>query len=337
MPVTRLDDRGAQQLDALGGVSLTFARPLPVRDVLLLLFRGTRFSLVIDPGVSSTFVGELKDLTLRQALEGVLGPAESDYVLEGTLIRVFPEKPAVRLFSIDHLPVSPAGSDFFADLGAGVESLLSATGRVQVNRKASLIQVTDFAERLELVAAYIEAAQLRVNRQIRLDVRVLEVARAEGRPLDWTAIASRPTAGLRRAASSAGWNIDDVGALLGELGSATEVRQLTAPSVLAMNNEPAVVRVHSTLWELRLAVTSQISAGGIVHMHVSPSYALGRNAAAAGEFTAEIDTVVRVFAGETVVIGGLMRMREDNTPVELVVLLTPTRVTTGVAAAEGGR
>ena len=336
LPVTRLDDRGsARQLDAPHGVSLTFARPLSVRDVLLLLFRNTPFSLVVDPAVSSTFVGELKDLTLRQALESVLTSAASDYDVDRTIVRVFPRKPEMRLFSIDHLQTSPE-ADFFGDVGAGVQSLLSGSGRLNVNRKASLLQVTDFADRLELVASYIETAQLRVSRQVRIDARVFEVARPDGQPLDWSALAARPGSGVRRMAGSAGWRVDDVEALFGALGGSATVRHVAAPTVLAMNNEPAVLRAEDSRSELRLSITPQISASDVIHMRVSPSYGSGRGPnRGAGEFATAVDTTVRIASGDTVVIAGVMRQREDGTPSEVVILLTPTRVS--ASAAGGGR
>src|SRR4051794_3705671 len=74
VPVTRLDGPGISSLDAPRRLSVSFATPVPVRDVLSLLVRGTPFSLSIDARVDGVFVGELKDVTLRQALESVLVP-----------------------------------------------------------------------------------------------------------------------------------------------------------------------------------------------------------------------------------------------------------------------
>ena len=52
--------------------SLSVSRPMPIGDLLLLLVNGTPFSLVDRQGGSGTFTGDLKDLTMRQALEAVL-------------------------------------------------------------------------------------------------------------------------------------------------------------------------------------------------------------------------------------------------------------------------
>src|ERR1700675_3557272 len=68
LPLTELDERGlATDLDNRT-FTLTFAQPVPVRDLLLLLVRGTNLSIVPDPAIEGTFIGELKNVTVRQAL-----------------------------------------------------------------------------------------------------------------------------------------------------------------------------------------------------------------------------------------------------------------------------
>ena len=50
LPLTQLDERAlAADLDNRT-FTLTFAQPVPVRDLLLLLVRGTSLSIVPDPG-----------------------------------------------------------------------------------------------------------------------------------------------------------------------------------------------------------------------------------------------------------------------------------------------
>ena len=46
--------------------------------------------------------------------------------------------------------------DFFADLEGAVTSLLSTDGRAYVDRGAGLLQVTDFPERMDAVARYLD-------------------------------------------------------------------------------------------------------------------------------------------------------------------------------------
>jgi type II secretory pathway component GspD/PulD (secretin) len=79
-----------------------------------------------------------------------------------------------------------------------------------------------------------------------------------------------------------------------------------------------------------LSVTPQISADGIIHMSINPSFT-GRTGVATsrpGEnvpiiSVREADTLVRVRQGETIVVAGLMSERSSRT-IELVMLLTPT-------------
>jgi MSHA biogenesis protein MshL len=367
LPVTRLDDRTpTADLDAPRAVTLTLAQPLPVRDMLLLLVRGTAFSLVADDRVAGSFSGELKGLTMRQALEAVLFPRDLDYDVQGSLIRVFPRKPATRLFDVNYLSVrrasraasggatqvgsdaratdvtATADADLFDELTRGVERMLSPAGRAHVDRAAGLVQVTDFADRLDQIAVYVEAVQLRATRQVRLDARVFEVTlTTTAHSVNWTDIAARSGAAIRPSApGSAGIQVSDFDALMTSIATQGTVRMIAAPRLLAMNNEPALLRVGTeavhfvplagdtgasapatTLQGLTLLVTAQIAADGIVQLHVAPTYtervgqAKGPQHATAPVLDVnEADTLVRVHDGETIIVSGFLRDRTRTTP-----------------------
>ena len=374
MPVIRLDDRDrAADLDMARAVSLTFAEPLPIRDVLLMLFRGTPLSVVFDPTVNGTFVGELANLSLRQALEAVLFPANLDYDIKGAVVRVFPRHPEMRLFEVNYLDVRrawqrratsvatpdaassaadlsiAAESDFFTDLERGVRALLSESGRAHVDRNAGLVQVTDFVDRVERVGLYIEAVTLRATRQVRLTARVLEVTLTDS-AIDWSAIAART--GLQPGAE-AGIKVEDFNALLRAIGTFGDVRIIAAPQVLAMNNEPAMMRISLTDG-LTLTIIPQISSDGIVHMSVSPTLTGVSQGPSAARFVIEADTTMRVRSGYTAVIAGLWResrhddrnnaaptrsgtTRGSQARTELVILITPTVVNAGVSPVAGAQ
>src|SRR5437764_8884231 len=163
LPLTQLDERAASaDLDNRTS-TISVAQPTPVRDVLLLLVRGTGLSIVPDPAIEGTFTGELKNVTVRQALDLILEPRGLDYVVDGTFIRVFRREPETRIFDINYIAAERVGSssvgaaeggsrasvttttrtDLFADLAAGVRGLLSERGRFNLDRKAGLLQVTD--------------------------------------------------------------------------------------------------------------------------------------------------------------------------------------------------
>jgi MSHA biogenesis protein MshL len=391
LPVTGLDDRLlAADLDGPRRVSLTISRPMPLRDLLLLLVNGTPLSLVNDEAVDGSFVGDLKDLTMRQALEAVLFPRGLDYDVQGTLIRVFPHRASTRLFDVNYLNVRrtwqrairssasvggqvPAAglsasleSDLFGELAKGVQALLSASGRLHVDRVAGLVQVTDFSDRLDQVGVYVEAVQLRAMRQVRIVAHVFDVSFGEwsaAAAIDWKAVAVRTGAGTRSADGhgAAGLTVADIEVLKKAIAEQGTVTMLAAPQVVAMNNEPAVMRVGTetvyfesassvaqddadadarprttkpgaVLEGLTLTVTAQISADGLVLLNVSPTYAsrAGQSKSVDGETfpvlrISEADMMVRVRDGETIVLSGFLENRETTKPA------------TGMAAMFGAR
>jgi hypothetical protein len=69
--------------------------------------------------------------------------------------------------------------------------LLSPSGRMHVDSNAGVVQVTDFADRLDQVGLYLETVTLRASRQVRLDARVLEVTLGSPAGIDWTAVGAR--------------------------------------------------------------------------------------------------------------------------------------------------
>jgi MSHA biogenesis protein MshL len=378
--------------------SLTFAEPIPIIELLLLLVRDTGVSLVPDPDVQGTFVGELRDVTLRQALDLILQPLGLEYTLQNNVLRVFPRQLHTRIFSINYVgtrrsatrtmgastslgsavfgamapetavvpPVgAPPGSatgvtsadsgDVFDDIVAGLRTLLSADGRFNLDRKAGLLQVVDYAGRLDRVGLYLEAVQTRVNRQVQISARVIEVTLAArfAAGIDWGLVLERAGDAVvltQRLAPAGGMvtmglDIRDFGAFITALASQGTVNVLSSPRVVAMNNEPAVMRVGTqdvffvTLSQVDalsgrvlqtlvapqaitegvvLSVTPQISGDGIISMSVMPSVT-ARTGEATSRFgdtvpvlsVRETDTFVRVAEGQTIVIAGLMQERMD--------------------------
>ncbi len=341
LPLTQLDERAVSADLDNRAFSLTFAQPVAVNDVLLLLVRGTNLSVVPDASISGSFIGDLKSVTVRQALGLILQPLGLDFTVDGGLIRVFRREPETRLFIVDYaagertgdasVGVDPAArsngsyarvstatkSDVFADISKGIQGLLSNRGTFNVDRKAGLVQVTDFPDRLDRIGVYLDAVSDRVQRQVQIEARIVEVElnTDTATALDWTDLKQTR----------------DIEKVMGALAAQGTVTVLGAPRLLVLNNEPAIVRTDG----LTIAVTPQISPDAIVTLSLSPIVGAPQ--------AMQSDMVARVADGATVVVAGFGREREirehkhggssggwfgrstvvTKKHVELVVLLTP--------------
>ena len=368
LPLTQLDDRAlAADFDSRT-FSLTFAQPVPIKDLLLLLVRGTSLSVIPDPAIDGSFIGELKNVTVRQALELILRPLGLAHAVEGSVIRVFKREPETRIFDLNYIATERTASstvggdgaprtgasvststktDVFDDLAKGVQTLLTRTASFNVDRKAGLLQVTDFPERLDRVSLYLDAVQDRVHRQVQIDALIIEVEPNDDKAIgvDWTALAAQLSGAAtpaQRAAprrSLTGLRVTDLAQLLRLLAEQGKVVTIANPRMLTMNNEPSIVRTDGVVF----SVTPQIASDAIVTLSVSPIVK--------APVVAESDMLARVADGETLVISGFTRDRETRERkaagitggwfgrstvvtrkrVEMVILLTP-RIVAGVAA-----
>ncbi len=338
LPLTQIDDRALSADLDNRTFSLTFAQPVPVQEVLLLLVRGTSLSIVPEPSVNGMFIGELKNVTVRQALGLILQPFGLDFAADGGFIRVFKRQPETRIYDVallatdrsvnSSIGVDSAGGssarvttathgDAFADIAKGLPTILSERGTFNVDRKAGLVQVTDFRERLDRVAVYLDAVQDRAQRQVQVEARIVEVELNDDKAttLDWTAL------GRTR----------DLAKVLEALNAQGKVTTLATPRLSMLNNEPAFVKTEG----IALSVTPQVSPEGIITLSLSPMLPAPQEL--------QTDMVARVGDGQTIVIAGLGRDREirerqnagtsggwfgrrtvvTRKHIELVVLLTP--------------
>jgi MSHA biogenesis protein MshL len=375
LPVTQIDLRDvAASLDRQNGLSLSFADPMPIAEVMRLLVEGTPFSLAIDPDATGTFRGELKRLSLRESLATLLTPLGLDCDVQGTIIRVRKHRAETRQFDLNLLNVqrslqrtaangdgsaaittSVNADDVFAGISAGVQSLLSETGRLNIDRRSGLALVSDFPERLERVGLYLETLHTRSARQVRLEALIFEVTMKDATAIDWRLV--REKLGLPGNAPEAGIAADPP-ALRSALASQGEIRDLWAPEVTTLNNEPAMVYVSTPgSTALTLTVLPQISADGFVQLSVSHAWEEHDGTRKDGFLKSTpvmrvtgSDSVTRIIDGQTALVAGLVRPREIAVPstgakgvfgasqkrtssVELVVLLKPTIVKAGAFTA----
>ena len=352
LPATQIGTRDTT-LDSPRRLTLSFREPRPIDEVLKLLTAGTRFSVAVDADARGSFRGELKQLTLREALGTMLAPLGLDFEVRGTVIRVRRRQVDTRLFDVNLLNVrrgfsravgsastgtmlesSVTAEDAMSGLAAGIRSLLSESGRVHVDPRAGVVQVTDYSDRLERVASYLDALHRRSGRQVRLQAQVFEVVLNGGSSIDWNAV--RRQLNLQTSVPQAGFAADPA-ALRRALLAQGDVRTLWAPDVTTINNEPAMVRVSAAAGtSLTMTVVPQIAADGMVQLSVSHAWE------ESPARVAESDAVTRVMDGNTVMISGLLRpapaaAERSGGYAELVVLLRPTVVDPGTFTPAAGK
>ena len=310
--------------------------------------------------------------------------------------------------------------DVWLSIDKGLRGLLQVKAddpRVQVNSAAGLVIVHAKRKQQDEAAEYLARLQSRVLRQVSIEAQVIEIELNENHAagVDWSEIAQSEgfswlqsmSSGFSQAASQSGSVLQYTGSdsasntrvlvtLLEEYG---DVRVISAPRVVALNNQPSVLSVvenkvyfsssvkrksssdESTVTEsvetaihtvpvgLVMQVTPQVAVGGDVVMSIRPTISRvsgyvndpNPSLAAAGVVSRipeiqvrELETVLRVRGGETVVLGGMMQLRNSldrqNVPwlhklpaigslfrsrqkamhqAELLVLLTPTVMSPG--------
>ena len=301
--VTQLDE--ATPVPALDEqiLSVLLSEPLPVIELLRLLLRETDLSLVPDPGIDETFTGELRALSLRQALELVLRPLDLDYRVEDGVLRVARRPLQTRVFEVNFVTTRrvatrrvSAGSsegaasateivsiddrDFFTELEQAVRPLLSDGGQAHVDRGAGLLQVTDLPERVDAVGRYLDRVVRRAGRQVRIEARFIEVALADtaSAGLDWLALSRLVPALLGidgisiRPVLTARADVDQFLEALEQQGVVTT---LSRPTVVTMNNQPVVIRLDTRRLPLEApTATPMRPAGAGVILSMTPQVGL---------------------------------------------------------------
>jgi MSHA biogenesis protein MshL len=128
LPVVQVDVRQPHpELDG-ARISLAFSDPTPIREILMLLVGDTQLSLIPDPSLTQTFVGDLKNVTIREALDLILEPLGLDYAIRGSVIRVFARELETRFYSVDHVITRRSGTRSTSTTGSANANVLGGAG-----------------------------------------------------------------------------------------------------------------------------------------------------------------------------------------------------------------
>jgi len=166
-----------------------------------------------------------------------------------------------------------ASIDLWSAVETGLTALVGANtegsrAQVVVNRDAGTVLVTADRDLMDRVAAYLQAVEGAMDRQVMIEAKIVEVElnNAHRLGVDWSAVASAAggftgsltggVAGLLAKAPILSQNLGsgetafrvgatshDLAVVLDAIATQGQVRVVSSPRVAALNNQPAVIKV----------------------------------------------------------------------------------------------
>ena len=127
LPPLRMDmpDLRGQPLEPRFDLSVSGA---PALQVFMSIASGTRYSMLVHPQVAGTLTLNLKDVTVREALDSIRELYGYDYKIDGTRIFIQPAGLQTRIFQVNYLTGQRRGfSDVRVQSGAVTDAAGAAT------------------------------------------------------------------------------------------------------------------------------------------------------------------------------------------------------------------
>ena len=261
---------------------------------------------------------------------------------------------------------------FWEELEEQIKSIMSKEGSMVLNRLSGTIQITDRRQRMKEIANFLAKVRRSLYRQVEIQVRIYEVNLSDDYSLgiDWTKInfdgsagniafsniITAPFGGFAAKAATAAISFNDgsFDGVLNALREQGELKVVSQPRVMTLNNQPALIKVatdqsfftqtvaqgaagtgniiteqvRSVTIGLVLSVTPQISEDGWIMLDVTPIISRLRRIIESPQKTAtapvldvkQSSGLVRIKDGEMVLIGGLIQDEESETERKVPIL-----------------
>ena len=175
---------------------------------------------------------------------------------------------------------------FWKDIEGNLSKMISKDGKYSFNKQAGLVMVTDNPIVLEKISRYVDLANLEANKQIQVDVKILEVTlnNESTYGIDWNAI-SKKIAGIQQLTLSSdfalqnitspgffaltaalpkddsGTNSNGLSALVRALETQGRVEVVSEPKIMLLNNQSAMVQVGTVTSYVSNITTTTTQAG----------------------------------------------------------------------------
>lgn len=105
----------------------------PAQQVLLSIVSGTRYSMLVHPDVSGSISVDLKDVTIREALDALRDLYGYEYRLEGARIHVQAPTMQTRVFKVNYLAGQRQGKSELRVISGSVSDASSSNGNPNSN------------------------------------------------------------------------------------------------------------------------------------------------------------------------------------------------------------
>ena len=295
-------------------------READVKDILRAIAKQTNYNVVTEPDVKGMTTVDLKNVTLEKALEYILEPLGFTYKIEGRTIYASKPKIETKIFTINYLALkktarstvewksggtsstsgtggttsseekilevkSETESDLWKSLEDNLKAIISADGKLVVNRQTFTIMITDYPKNLQRISMFLESLEGTIHRQIMIEAKIVEVRLSEGYKagVNWEMIGSRIGSLARISArqsfpapatfagdyteyfrfyvgSEASGELNITNTFIDLLKAQGETRVLATPKIATLNNQRAVIK--STTQEVYFE-EQQSSTGGV--------------------------------------------------------------------------
>lgn len=251
-------------------------RKMPLEDVIRLMTEQADVDIVVSPNVKGEATIKLTDVTLEEALRGILEVHGCDYVIGDNIIRILtheeiptvPERQTTELIEVTYADV--------AEVVKSLEGFKSETGSITHMQGTSHILITDGEQKVKAMMEFVNQVD-RMTPQILVEARIYDVTSKERFDLgvQWEAgtgttygitgepdIASRTepfaTGGFNGTISKAentsggvrlGWlsSSVDVDVLLKAQQEEVNAKLLANPRILVLDNETANIKIVSEI------------------------------------------------------------------------------------------
>ncbi len=184
--------------------------------------------------------GYLDNLSLKNQLRSQMNSTNSNFGKSGT-----------KIYSIDEI-------NFWADIESKLFIMLDSKhgDKFMIDKGAGLIFVWTTKTKMKEVEKFLKQLEEKINLQVELDVEILSLThfKTNNIGIDWQSIFSilnpsnsKLNVSFSNASLTIGNDISDLNSIINLLKTYGDLKSLSNPKIMVLNNQPAIISVGSVL------------------------------------------------------------------------------------------